>query len=151
MKLVIAVAALICSPCYADAPDNLLTQVVDFRLGFKPISLDGTVWRDRANNIWLKSISASPQNILWINLSNIDVSGDIRTLMVIGDHRRNKTVGYRYSLRRQQINCRSLSTKVQRQDFFWADGAIAGVPADQRWKRIAVASPEEGWVSAVCN
>lgn len=149
MKLIVALCAFIGAPCIAAPPESLLTQANPFNPSFEEVGFN--IWRDQADNIWLKTAGSSPLDSLWINLDSVQSSGDIQMLTVFGDHRKNSSVTYRFSLQRQLINCRTLSTRMQGREYFGASGELVSTAAATRWSRIKAGSPEEALASAVCD
>ncbi len=135
----------------AATPQNLLPVSFMGDPGLREISVGGVpVGRDRAGRIWLKTRSAYGGDVIWVNATP-SAKGDIRSLLVFGDHKRNAQVSYRYSLRKVQIDCRRLAVQLVWAEYYRADGKLSGSDLTQNWNRIAVASPAEDWGVLACS
>lgn len=152
MKLILALAVLISTPCRAAAPEDLLSQVHESYASFSSASLgDDRIWRDTGNRIWFKTSDLSESDVLWINMSSIRSVGNLIAFTVFGDHRRNPSVSYEFSLQRRLVDCSKFVTKVHRQQNFDSLGRSGEVSTGVHWSRIRVGSPEEVWASIVCD
>lgn len=133
------------------APQNLLPVSFTGDPGLREISVGGApVGRDRAGRTWLKIRSVHGGDAIWVNAAP-SAKGDVRSLLVYGDHMRNAQVSYRYSLRKVQIDCRRLAVQLVWADYYRADGKLFGSDLAQGWNRIAVASPAEDWAELACS